>query len=154
MEELKEYLLDNEDKLLDVVQELNSLNCSFEELRFYDNDEYTINELFSSPYQFAESCANGEYNFNEDYIKFDNCGDVVSYTYREMVNEVRDSIDDIIDVLKDEYTNLDIDDKLIDLIEAPEKEEKAPSLDYLIKGATEKSNDQPSKEGKSLDVER
>ena len=154
MANVKEYLLDNEDKLLDVVQELNSWNGSFEELRFYDNDEYTINELFSSPYDFAEACSYGEYNFNEDYFKFDNLGNIQSYTYREMVNEVRDNIDDIVDALKDKYHQISIDDELRDLIEGPEKEEKFSSLDDLIKGATEKSKEQPLKEEKSVEMER
>ena len=154
MEELKEYLLNNEDKLQEVVQELNAWNGAFENLEFYENDSYTINELFATPYDFAEKCAYGDYNINDDYLKFDGYGNLETCTEQEMIQEMKDNIDDIVDVLKDEYTNIDIDDKLKDLIEAPEKEEKAPSLDDLIKGATEKSNEQPSKEAKSLDVER
>ena len=154
MEELKEYLLNNEDKLLDVVQELNCWNGSFEDLYFYENDKYVIDELFPSAYDFAEKCAYGDYNINDDYFKFDGYGNIETCTEQEMIQDMKDSIDDIIDVLKDEYTNLDIDDELINLIEAPEKEEKFSSLDDLIKGATEKSNEPPLKEEKSVEMER
>ena len=154
MEELKEYLLNNEDKLQEVVAELNAWDGSLEDLSFYENDSYTINELFATPYEFAEKCAYGDYNINDDYFKFDGYGNIESCTEQEMIQDMKDSIDDIIDVLKDEYTNIDLDDELIDLIEGPEKEEKFSSLDDLIKGATEKSNEQPLKETESLDIER
>ena len=154
MEELKEYLLNNEDKLQEVVQEINSWNGALDHLNFYENDEYTINELFSSPYEFAQSSSYGDYNINDDYFKFNGYGHIDSYDEYEIIQEMKDDIDNIVDVLKDEYTNIDIDDELINLIEAPEKEEKFSSLDDLIKGATEKSNEQPLKEEKSLDVER
>ena len=154
MEELKEYLLNNEDKLLDVVQELNSWNGSLEHLQFYENDEYTINELFPNSYEMARSITYGDYNFNDDYFKFDGYGNIETYDQYEMVQEHKDYIDDIVDSLKENYENIDIDDELKDLIEAPEKEEKFSSLDDLIKGATEKSNEQPLKEEKSLEMER
>ena len=154
MEELKEYLLNNEDKLLEVVNDLNSWNGSFENLYFYENDKYVIDELFPSAYDFAEKCACGDYNINDEYFRIDGYGNIESCNEYEMIQDMKDSIDDIIDALKDEYTNLDIDDELINLIEAPEKEEKFSSLDDLIKGATEKSNEQPLKEEKSLEMER
>ena len=154
MEELKEYLLNNEDKLAEVVSELNAWNGSLEHLEFYGNEKYIVDELFPSAYDFAEKCAYGDYNVNDEYFRFDGYGNIETCTEQEMIQEMKDSIDDIIDVLKDEYYKIDIDDKIAELIEGSEKEEKFSSLDDLIKGATEKSNEQPVKETKSVEMER
>ena len=153
MEELKEYLLNNEDKLAEVVSELNAWNGAFEDLYFYENDKYTIDELFPSAYDFAEKCAYGDYNINDEYFRFDGYGNIETCTEQEMIQDMKDSIDDIIDVLKDEYTNIDIDDTIAELIEGPQEEKEFPSLDDLIKGATDKSKEQTVSE-KSLDMER
>jgi hypothetical protein len=157
MENVKEYLLNNEDKLQEVVAELNSWNGSLDNLEFYSNDEYTINEIFATPYDFAEKCAYGDYNINDEYLRFDGYGNIETCTEQEMIQDMKDCIDDIIDVLENEYNNIDIDDKLLDLIESDlgiEKEET--SLDDLIKGAVEKTKDQPVVESptKDLDMER
>ena len=155
MENVKEYLLNNEDKLQEVVAELNAWNGSLDNLEFYSNDSYTINEIFATPYDFAEKCAYGDYNINDEYFKFDGYGNIETCTEQEMIQDMKDSIDDIVDVLESEYNNIDIDDELLDLIESDldiEKEET--SLDDLIKGAVEKTKDQPTVGSKNLDMER
>jgi hypothetical protein len=155
MENVKEYLLNNEDKLQEVVAELNSWNGSLDNLEFYSNDEYTINEIFATPYDFAEKCAYGDYNINDEYFKFNGYGNIETCTEQEMIQDMEDCIDDIVDSLKDNYENIDIDDELLDLIESDlgiEKEET--SLDDLIKGAVEKTKDQPVVERPTKDLER
>lgn len=112
MKELREYLFKNVDKLLEVVQELNRQNGLSEEFKFYKNDEHTINKLFTTPYEFAKKSNHIEYDFNEEFFRFDNCGDVVSYTYYDMVDEIRDNIDEVIEALQESNIN-DLNDLLI-----------------------------------------
>ena len=154
MENVKEYLLDNEKELLNVVEQLNSVTGDLDNLNFMPLNEETINEQFDTPWEAMHAVKYGEVNFNDDVFRFEGDGNITSFTEHGMIEECKDYIDDIVDVLAENYDKIDISDKLTELIEGPEKEEKAPSLDDLIKGATEKSNDQPSKEVKSLDVER
>jgi hypothetical protein len=110
MEEIREYLLNNEDKLLEVAQGLNNWDGSLEHLEFCKND---------------------------------------TFTEKETIQELKDNIDDIIETL--EYSSSGIDDKLKELI-TEQKEEH--SLEELIKGAVEKTEDQPIKNNPVKEIER
>ncbi len=154
MEQVKEYLLENEKELLNVIEQINSLNGDLSNLDFKPLDEMTINEYFASPYEFGLSVAYGDFNFNDDVFRFGGDGNVESFKDYEAIEECKYYIDDVVGTLAHCYNEIELSDELKDLIEAPEKEEKYSSLDDLIKGATEKSNEQPAKETKSLDMER
>ncbi len=110
MKELRSYLLDNEELLMEVVREINKYNSSLKYLAYYENDEYTINELFSTTHNFARKCIDGNYSYYDDYFIIDNSDHIISYDWSELVNEVKKHIDDIIKELKNNYLNIDVYD--------------------------------------------
>jgi hypothetical protein len=152
MESVKEYLLNNEKELLNVINEINSLNGDLDNLNFMPLNEETINEQFDTPWEAMNAVKYGEVNFNDDVFRFEADGNITSFSEYEMIEECKDYIDDVISCLEDCYYKLDISDNLTELIEESEKEET--SLDDLIKGAVEKTKDQPVVESKNLDMER
>lgn len=56
-------------------------NCNGYELIF-NNDEYTINDLFSSPYDAIRQTNNKDYKDHENYFTFNGYGHAVSFDYR------------------------------------------------------------------------
>ena len=54
--EIREYLLNNEDVLLDVVSELNSWNGCLDYLDFWENDEEFFNTFFENPMDALREC--------------------------------------------------------------------------------------------------
>ena len=116
-EEIKNYLLSNEEELLRVIQEVNCYNGSLPWLECYDNDEYTINELFNSPAEALRSAYFGDYDYNKPYFKFNGYGNIESLDEYDLRNQARNCIDDIINELLEHYQQLCISDKLKNLIE-------------------------------------
>lgn len=56
-------------------------NCNGYELIF-NNDEYTINDLFSSPYDAIRQTNNKDYKDHENYFTFNGYGHAISFDYR------------------------------------------------------------------------
>lgn len=50
--------------------------------RIYDNDEYTLNELFMTPYDAIRQTNNKDYNDNDGYFTFNGYGHAISFDYR------------------------------------------------------------------------
>ena len=124
-EKIREYLLNNEETLLDVVSELNSWNGCLENLEFWENDEEFFNTFFDNPMEAIRATYYGDYNYNDEYIKFNGYGNIDSYSEYERIEEIKDSIDDIVDNLIEYYYNIYIDEELGDLLlELLEEEEE------------------------------
>ena len=122
---IREYLLNNEDVLLDVVSELNSWNGCLENLDFWENDEEFFNTFFDNPMEAIRATYYGNYNYNDDYVKFNGYGNIDSYSEYERIEEIKDSIDDIVDNLIECYYNIYINEELENLIlELLEEEEE------------------------------
>lgn len=97
--ELKKYLLDNMETLLDVVDELNNWNLCLDYLDFWENDEEFFNTYFDSPMEIIRAIHYGDYNYNDDYVKFNGYGILVSYTEDKRDEKIKDNIDDIVNCL-------------------------------------------------------
>ena len=124
-EKIREYLLNNEETLLDVVSELNSWNGCLENLEFWENDEEFFNTFFDNPMEAIRATYYGDYNYNDEYVKFNGYGNIDSYSEYERIEEIKDSIDDIVDNLIEYYYNIYIDEELGDLLlELLEEEEE------------------------------
>ncbi len=124
---IKEYLLNNEDVLLDVVSELNSWNGCLDNLDFWENDEEFFNTFFDNPMEAIRATYYGNYNYNDDYVKFNGYGNIDSFSEYERNEEIKDNIDDIVDNLIECYYNIYINEELenliLELLEEDEKEE-------------------------------
>ena len=126
-EKIREYLLNNEETLLDVVSELNSWNGCLENLEFWENDEEFFNTFFNNPMEAIRATYYGDYNYNDDYVKFNGYGNIDSYSEYERIEEIKDSIDDIVDNLieyyYDIYINEELENLILELLEEKEEEE-------------------------------
>ena len=125
--EIREYLLNNEEILLEVVSELNSWNGCLENLDFWENDEEFFNTFFDNPMEAIRATYYGNYNYNDDYVKFNGYGNIDSYSEYERIEEIKDNIDDIVENLVECYYNIYINEKLenliLKLLEEDEEEE-------------------------------
>lgn len=96
---LREYLLNNEDTLTDVVSELNCYNGCLEYLDFFENDKEFFKAYFNNPMEAIRAICYGDYNYNDDYIRFNGYGNIDSYTKAERDDEIKSCIDEIVDRL-------------------------------------------------------
>ena len=123
-EKIREYLLNNEETLLEVVSELNSWNSCLDNLDFWENDEEFFNTFFDNPMEAIRATYYGDYNYNDEYVKFNGYGNIDSYSEYERIEEIKDNIDDIVDNLIEYYYNIYINEELENLIlELLEEEE-------------------------------
>ena len=106
---VKEYLLENEDVLISVVQELNGWNGCLDWLEFWENDGYFFDCVFESKLDVARAICYGDYNYNDDYVRFE-LGNVVSFSEYDMIEEIKDSIDEIVENLIEYKDNICISD--------------------------------------------
>ena len=124
-EKIREYLLNNEETLLDVVSELNSWNGCLENLEFWENDEEFFNTFFDNPMEAIRATYYGDYNYNDEYVKFNGYGNIDSYSEYERIEEIKNNIDDIVDNLIEYYYNIYINEELENLLlELLEEEEE------------------------------
>ena len=127
-EKIREYLLNNEETLLDVVSELNCWNGCLENLEFWENDEEFFNTFFDNPMEAIRATYYGDYNYNDEYVKFNGYGNIDSYSEYERIEEIKDNIDDIVDNLIECYYNIYINEELenliLELLEEDEEEEE------------------------------
>ena len=125
MEKIKGFLLSDLSELKYIVTEINCWNGSLELLEVYENNEYFFEDIFyGRKYDLVEKIINGDYRLEDDYVKFDCYGDIVSLNEWEWEEELRENIDEIIEELIDCYDNLDISDELVALIEEYLEEEE------------------------------
>ena len=125
-EKIREYLLDNEDTLIDVVGELNSYNGCLDYLDFWENDEEFFNTYFNNnPMEAVRATYYGNYNYNDDYVRFNGYGNLESFDEYAKNEEIKDNIDDIVDNLIEYYDYIEIYKKeLQELLEEENEEEE------------------------------
>ena len=123
---LREYLLNDVEELRNVVSEINSWNGCLDWLEFWENDEYFF-ELFYSGInglEIARAIYYGNYRYNEDYVRINAYGNLESYTEYEMIEEMKNSIDEIVENLIKQYNNLDLSDDIQEIFEEAKEEEE------------------------------
>ena len=91
LNEIKGLLLNDFNTLKDVVRELNSWNACLDYLEVYENDEEFFDMFFEGrPAEVARAIFYGDYNYNDEYIKFNGYGNLKTlseYDYEEMLEE-------------------------------------------------------------------
>lgn len=111
------YLLNNIDVLKDVVNEINSWDGGLEDLVVFENDEYFFDTFFeNNPSEAVRATCYGSYLYMDEYVKFNAYGNLESLNDWEYIEMLKDNIDDIIDVLVDEYCNISIPNELEELV--------------------------------------
>ena len=123
-ENIKNYLLGNEEELRSIVQEINSYNGSLDNLNFYENDEDFFNTFFAdNPMEVARATFYGNYKYCDQYVRFNGYGNLESFDEYEAMKEIKSYIDDIVTCLLECWEELYIDDQLVELLEEEEEEE-------------------------------
>ena len=75
LNEIKGLLLNDLDTLKDAVRELNSWNACLDYLDVYENDEEFFNIFFEGkPAALERAIYYGDFNYNDNYIKFNGYG--------------------------------------------------------------------------------
>lgn len=101
-EKVKNYLLMNNDKLVEVVQAINSFNGELDFLQWFDNDEEFYNSFFlDNPMELARAIYYGDYEYWHDYVRFNGYGNLESRDRYGVVKECKEYIDDIVNELLD-----------------------------------------------------
>ena len=124
---LREYLLNDVEELRDVVNELNGWNGCLDYLEFFENDEYFFESFYSgmNGLEIARAIYYGDYNYNDDYVRINSYGNLESYTEDEMVEKMKDSIDEIVKNLIEEHDGyLYLSDDIKEIFEEAEEEEE------------------------------
>ena len=123
-EKIKELLMENDELLIQAVQNLNSWNGGFDDLSFYENDEEFFNTYFEgNPMEAIRATHFGKYSYNDNYVKFNGYGNLDTYSYSEMVKEIKSQIEEIVESCIENYNNIYIDE-ITDIIEELEEEEE------------------------------
>ena len=116
--ELKAYLLDDMGVLVDIVDELIGYGNCLSNLDYWENDEYFFDCNFENKLELARAICYGNYNYNDDYVKINSLGNVVSYSEDEMVEELKNNIEDIVKKLIEYHNEIAIDDEgILELFE-------------------------------------
>ena len=118
-EEIKNYLLNNEDEIQDIIIEINSIDSSLDFLEYFDNDEEFFNTFFyNNPTEAVRSAYYGDYNYCDNYVRFNGYGNLESFNDYDLEKEYKEYIDDITKSLIEHYQQISIcDNELIKLIE-------------------------------------
>lgn len=117
-EKIKDYLLNNVEVLKDVVKDINCWDGSLDYLDFYENDEYFFNDMFQKADDAVRAVCYGDYNYNDDYVRFNAYGNLESFNDYDYEEELKSYIDEIIERLEEEKDNITIyDDELKEMLE-------------------------------------
>lgn len=123
VEKIKNYLLDNEKVLKDVVCDLNSWDGCLEYLDYYENDEDFFETFFYGRIDEAvRAVCYGNYNYTDEFVKFNAYGNLESCNKYEVLERMKDNIDEITDNLIDKYQYLNLDFELVELLEEEDDE--------------------------------
>ena len=115
LNEIKGLLLNDLDTLKDAVRELNSWNACLDYLDVYNTDDEFFDMFFEGkPAELARAIYYGDFNYNDEYIKFNGYGNLESlseYEYEEMLEE---NIEEITENLIEYVGHISIDNEELD----------------------------------------
>lgn len=115
---LKEFLLENIETTNGIVQELNSWNGCMDQLDVRENDEEFFQVYFEGkPMEAVRAAVYGEYNYTDEYVRFNGYGNLESLTQWQLENEIKESIEEIIENLIEYQDELSLDSEVEELIE-------------------------------------
>ena len=73
--QIEDILNGNSDVLWQTVEEINNYNEELDYLKYYQNDEEFFDTFFANkPMDAVRAVQYGEYNYCDDYVKFDGYG--------------------------------------------------------------------------------
>ena len=107
-------------QLKDMVEQVNGYDGSLENLEYYENDEYFFSNYFSGNVMEAVRAVSfGDYNYSDDFVKFDSYGNLETCTESEYEREIENYADEIVE----EYMRLVEDGSINDSVGVIDEEE-------------------------------
>ena len=101
------------EKLMAMVQEVNSWNSELEFLNVWDNDNEFFNIFFGGePMEVARAIQYGDYNYNDSYVMFNGYGNLVSYNEYQVRKLLKDFEEEIIESYNELVEDGSIEDYL------------------------------------------
>ena len=128
MEDLSRFIgVFTTDELKEMAQDVNSWNGELEYLEYFENDEYFFNDFFNGKViEAVRAVSYGNYNYMDDYVRFDAYGNLESASEYDVEKEIEDNEEEIIDAYIrniDNMYNDEIKDKIQELLDEEETEE-------------------------------
>ena len=125
-EKLQGLLLEDTGNLITVVEELDSWNGSFNNLRVYENDEEFFEMFFEGthPMELVRMTYYGDYKYTDQYVRFNGYGNLESLNNFEYKEELKDNIEEILDELMENYNNIYLPAELEEIFNNFEEEEE------------------------------
>ena len=81
-----------------MVREMNAWDGALDNLAVYENDDEFFQIFFESKVMEAvRAVSYGDYNFMEEFVRFNGYGNIESLTEREWHQELEDEADDIVE---------------------------------------------------------
>ena len=81
-----------------MVREMNAWDGSFDNLAVYENDDEFFQIFFESrAMEAVRAVSYGNYNYMDEYVRFNGYGNIESLSEREWHQELEDEADDIVE---------------------------------------------------------
>jgi len=116
------------DELKQMANDVNSWNGQLESLQYYENDEYFFRDFFNNNVDEAvRAVCYGDYNYMDDYVKFNAYGNLDSCSQFEYDKEIEDNAEEIVEAYIENIDDMYDDDlkkKIKDLLEESEEEDE------------------------------
>lgn len=81
-----------------MVREMNAWDGSFDNLAVYENDDEFFQIFFESKVMEAvRAVSYGDYNYMDEYVRFNGYGNIESLTEYQWHQELKDEADDIVE---------------------------------------------------------
>ena len=101
------------EKLMAMVQEVNSWDGTLEHLNMWENDRDFFDTFYSGePMEVARAVQFGEYDYRDSYAKIDAYGNLVSYSDYELKELLEDYKEEIIESYNELVEDGSIEDYL------------------------------------------
>ena len=117
MKKIENYLLDNLEETQEIIEQINDINNSLEELAIYPMEEidnvlsdYSIKEIF-------EKTSWGNFDIYDDYFRLNTLGILESFDIYIYELAVEQNIEEIIDQIVYNFEELNLSKKLSKMIE-------------------------------------
>lgn len=115
---IKEKLLGDSALLKNIVRELNCCGC-LEDLEYFYNDEEFFRTFFhNQTMEAVRAVTYGDYRYTDAYVVFNAYGNLESFNEWELIEELKDNIDDIVSELIENKNHVyTTDEELKELLE-------------------------------------
>ena len=113
---MKQYFLENLEEAKRLVAEVNSYNGALSHLEVFENDEWFFEDFFSNNQEAVRAAIYGNYNYTDEYVKFDGYGNLESFNECEYNELIRNNLNDIIKEATNCIDHIDLNNEELETI--------------------------------------